>query len=266
MVCSALNEKFPADANDISYYCGKYWTVETHEDYVIVQECGTDNFFKVPYMENADGTFVFGTFEAIEKEWVPKERSKKRLDEFRAALAAFKPKSQERAHSQEHVEGDCPDPECACNNRMVDPEDVWDEDDPIDGLDETERKLRSERKVVRVAELRKASDKVLTKSVDGNNLTADKFAFVGDPEKTETWKLPIQDKAHAQNALARFDQTQGIPAAEKANVYRKIVDAAKKFGIDVSADDSSRTLRELPYGEDEVRSLLAKAALIRAEL
>jgi HK97 family phage prohead protease len=263
----------------------KYWVVETYEDHIVVvsyDEDYEDNYFTMTYEKSAD-SYTFGEAKPVELDWVPSERAKtigaeyrtgnkvlavfaKRAKEAKEAAAIAAAKPQERAHSTEHVEGDCADAECACQNRMVDPEDVWCEDDPIDGLDESERKLRSERKAVRVAELRKASDKVLTKSVDGKNLTADKFAYVGNPEKTETWKLPIMDKDHAQNALARFNQTQGIPAAEKAGVYKKIVAAAKKFGIDVSEDDTARMLRELPYNQDEVRSLLAKAALIKADL
>jgi len=79
-----------------------------------------------------------------------------------------------------------------------------------------------------------------TKRVDGVDLTADCFAYVGDPEKTDTWKLPIKfpgddekTKSHIRNALVRFDQTQGIPDGERAKVLAKIHAAAKKHGIDV---------------------------------
>jgi hypothetical protein len=51
-----------------------------------------------------------------------------------------------------------------------------------------------------------------------------------------TWKFPIHDKAHARNALARFNQAKGIPASEKGKVRSKIVAAAKKFGIEVSSE------------------------------
>jgi len=82
--------------------------------------------------------------------------------------------------------------------------------------------------------------KPVTKKVDGVELTADCFAYVGDPEKTETWKLPIKfpgddekTKSHIRNALARFDQTQGIPDSERPAVLAKIRAAAKKYSIDV---------------------------------
>ena len=77
-----------------------------------------------------------------------------------------------------------------------------------------------------------------TKRVGGKDLPSSAFAYVGDSEKTETWKLPIHDAAHARNALARFNQTQGIPAGEKSKVHARIVAAAKKFGIDVASEKS----------------------------
>ena len=46
-------------------------------------------------------------------------------------------------------------------------------------------------------------------------------------------KLPIFDAVHVRNAMARFNQTTGWTAKEKATAKRKILRAAKKFGIDV---------------------------------
>jgi hypothetical protein len=46
-----------------------------------------------------------------------------------------------------------------------------------------------------------------TKRKGGMDLHSSDFAYVGGPEDTSTWKLSIHDKAHAQNALARFGQT-----------------------------------------------------------
>ncbi len=92
-------------------------------------------------------------------------------------------------------------------------------------------------------ELRKFAAKAKrTKRVAGEDLEASAFAYVGDPEKTETWKLPIKfsteakTKSHIRNAIARFDQTQGIPADEKPKVWRKIVAAAKEHGIEVGEE------------------------------
>jgi len=89
-----------------------------------------------------------------------------------------------------------------------------------------------------------------TKRVDDVDLTADCFAHVGDPEDTSTWKLPIKfpgdeekTKSHIRNALARFEQTEGMSADEKAKAKKKIVAAAKEHGIEVSDADKAAITR-----------------------
>lgn len=114
-----------------------------------------------------------------------------------------------------------------------------------------------------------------TKKIAGKNLTSDKFAYVGDPQDPSTWKLPIHDEGHARNALARFGQTKGIPADKKDSVWKKIVAAAKKFGIEVSKEDSLRS--GMPHNivqaifapvDDEaiLESLRAKVRMIEIDL
>jgi hypothetical protein len=82
-----------------------------------------------------------------------------------------------------------------------------------------------------------------TKEVDGAHLGAHCFAYVGDPTKTDTWKLPIyfpgdkeKTKSHIKDALARFNQTEGIPDSEKNHVFSHITGAAKSNGIQVTAE------------------------------
>ena len=58
------------------------------------------------------------------------------------------------------------------------------------------------------------------------------YAIPKDPPSAS--KLPIFDAAHVRNALARFNQVKGVTPAEKATARRKIVAAAKKFGVEVS--------------------------------
>jgi len=109
-----------------------------------------------------------------------------------------------------------------------------------------------------------------TKRVDGEDLTADCFAWVGDKEKTASWKLPIKfsteakTKRHIRNALARFSGTKGISAEEKPKVWKRITAAAKKHGIKVSEEDSVRAgFPPTPAGEIErmkMRVRLAKAS------
>jgi hypothetical protein len=45
-------------------------------------------------------------------------------------------------------------------------------------------------------------------------------------------KLPINDAAHVRNAMARFDQVKSN-VCHPAIAKRRIISAAKKFGIDV---------------------------------
>ena len=66
---------------------------------------------------------------------------------------------------------------------------------------------------------------------------ADFYAVPRDPPSES--KLPIFDSAHVRNALARFNQTQGLSAEEKASALRKIHAKAKKFGIDSSSMDNN---------------------------
>lgn len=94
-----------------------------------------------------------------------------------------------------------------------------------------------------------------TKSVGGKELPASDFAYVGDPEDPSTWKLPIHDASHAQNAMARFNQTEGIPEAEKKAVAKKIADKAKSFGIDTT-----------DFEKQYARSLSPTVRAIRASL
>jgi HK97 family phage prohead protease len=84
-----------------------------------------------------------------------------------------------------------------------------------------------------------------TKKVDGEELSADDFLYVGDAKKTSTWALPwhfsseAKTKSHLRNALARFSSTEKIPSDEKAAVYKKLVAKCKEHGIDVEEEKSA---------------------------
>jgi hypothetical protein len=66
----------------------------------------------------------------------------------------------------------------------------------------------------------------------------DKFAF----PKEE--KEPLNDAAHVRNAIARFNQVEGVTDAERDAAWKRIRSAAKKFGVDVDETD----WRELSNG------------------
>jgi HK97 family phage prohead protease len=96
-----------------------------------------------------------------------------------------------------------------------------------------------------------------TKTVDGEELSAEDFLYVGDPKKPSTWALPwhfsseAKTKSHLRNALARFSSTEKIPSAEKAGVYKMLVAKCKEHGVDVAEEKSAgmdlETAKRLTY-------------------
>ena len=64
-----------------------------------------------------------------------------------------------------------------------------------------------------------------------DSLEDDKFAF---PKQR---KAPIEDAAHVRNALARFDQIEGVSDAERDEAFKRIKKAAKKYDVEVSESD-----------------------------
>ena len=64
-----------------------------------------------------------------------------------------------------------------------------------------------------------------------NQLPDTDFAF---PKER---KEPLTDARHVRNAIARFDQVEGVSDAERDRAWRRILRAAKKFGVEVSESD-----------------------------
>ena len=63
---------------------------------------------------------------------------------------------------------------------------------------------------------------------DRDHLGARQFAF---PKQR---KEPLEDAQHVRNAIARFDQVQGVSDEERDEAWKRIKAAAKKFDVDVS--------------------------------
>ena len=70
---------------------------------------------------------------------------------------------------------------------------------------------------------------------DRDKLRSNQFAYV-DSKGGE--HLPINDESHARNAIARFNQTEFESKAAKERARKKILSAAKRFGIDVDEDSN----------------------------
>jgi hypothetical protein len=47
-------------------------------------------------------------------------------------------------------------------------------------------------------------------------------------------KEPLVDARHVRNAIARFDQVEGVSDAERDEAWRRIKEAAKRFDVEVS--------------------------------
>jgi hypothetical protein len=92
--------------------------------------------------------------------------------------------------------------------------------------------------------------KTETKSVDGENLTADCFLIVGDPNKTDTWHLPWKfsteekTKSHLRDALGRIDQVEGVSDETLKAAKVKLLALSKEHDIDVSESKSIRALTD----------------------
>jgi hypothetical protein len=77
-----------------------------------------------------------------------------------------------------------------------------------------------------------------------NRMPAGTFAF---PKER---KEPLNDARHVRNAVARFDQVEGVTDKERDAAWRRIRTAARKFGVEISA----RGWRQLMKGGKTGRS------------
>jgi hypothetical protein len=75
-------------------------------------------------------------------------------------------------------------------------------------------------------------------TADKDKLPDKEFAF---PKER---KEPLTDARHIRNAIARFDQVEGVSDAERDRAWKRILTAAKKHGVDVS----EKSWRDLAKG------------------
>ena len=48
-------------------------------------------------------------------------------------------------------------------------------------------------------------------------------------------KEPLNDARHVRNAVARFDQVEGVSDSDRDAAWRRIRSAARKYGVQISA-------------------------------
>lgn len=78
-------------------------------------------------------------------------------------------------------------------------------------------------------------------------IPSSKFAF---PKER---KEPLTDARHVKNALARFDQVEGVSPAERKQAFGRIKRAAEKYGVDVE-EKNWRELGKHPHTRNAAHS------------
>lgn len=68
-------------------------------------------------------------------------------------------------------------------------------------------------------------------TAEENDLAGKEFAF---PKER---KEPLTDARHVRNAIARFDQVEGVSDSERDQAWKRIQAAAKRYEVEISADD-----------------------------
>jgi hypothetical protein len=68
-------------------------------------------------------------------------------------------------------------------------------------------------------------------TADKDKLADQEFAF---PDER---KEPLTDARHVRNAIARFDQVEGVSDAERDRAWKRILAAAKRYDVEVSESD-----------------------------
>jgi hypothetical protein len=66
------------------------------------------------------------------------------------------------------------------------------------------------------------------RSAEKSRLPDSSFAFPAER------KEPLVDAAHVRNAVARFDQVEGVTDAERDEAWRRIQAAARRFDVHLS--------------------------------
>ena len=68
-------------------------------------------------------------------------------------------------------------------------------------------------------------------TAEKDDLANSEFAF---PKER---KEPLTDARHVRNAIARFDQVEGVSDAERDQAWKRIKAAAKRCDVEISASD-----------------------------
>jgi hypothetical protein len=80
-------------------------------------------------------------------------------------------------------------------------------------------------------------------TAEKDRLPENEFAF---PRER---KEPLTDARHVRNAIARFDQVEGVSDAERDEAWQRILTAARRYDVDVS----EQSWRDLAHGGNDSR-------------
>lgn len=75
-------------------------------------------------------------------------------------------------------------------------------------------------------------------TAEKNDLADNEFAF---PKER---KEPLTDARHVRNAVARFNQVEGVSDAERDQAWQRVQRAARKYDVELSEG----SWRELAHG------------------
>jgi hypothetical protein len=68
-------------------------------------------------------------------------------------------------------------------------------------------------------------------TAEKDRLPDEEFAFPSER------KEPLSDAAHVRNAIARFDQVEGVTDEERDRAWQRIRAAASKYGVHIAEED-----------------------------
>ena len=78
-------------------------------------------------------------------------------------------------------------------------------------------------------------------TAEKDRLPTEEFAFPNER------KEPLTDARHVRNAIARFDQVEGVSDTERDKAWQRILAAAKRYNVDVSES----SWRDLAHGAND---------------
>jgi hypothetical protein len=120
---------------------------------------------------------------------------------------------------------------------------------PAMATDKQKEAARRNIEKAREVQSERAHGEDIPRSADGLS-TAEKdrlpeAAFAFPSERKE----PLADAAHVRNAIARFDQVEGVTDDERDQAWQRIRAAASRYGVHIAEDD----WRELSSGGNDRR-------------